>query len=65
MERTSQTSIIKSCIDSYLDKGLTDKIIILNEIVDELGVPRPTIRRIMKDLRIEHIKKAGILSGGF
>lgn len=55
----NQSTIIRQCILSYLQKGLTDKHDIIQKVVDELGVPRPTIRRVSRDLRnelVEYIK---------
>jgi len=58
---TTQSSIIRECILSYLRKGLTDKQDIYQKVVDELGVPRPTIRRIGRDLRNELVEFVKIL----
>ena len=61
MNRTNQSSIIKEAINSYLDKGLTDKQDIYSKVVEELGVPRPTVRRVARDLRNELLEKIQIL----
>ena len=61
MNRTNQSSIIKEAINSYLDKGLTDKQDIYSKVVDDLGVPRPTVRRVARDLRNELLEKIKIL----
>ena len=61
MNRTNQSSIIKNAINSYLDKGITDKQDIYSKVVDELGVPRPTVRRVARDLRNELLEKIKIL----
>lgn len=61
MTRTNQSTIIKQAINSYLDKGLTDKQDIYTKVVDELGVPRPTVRRVARDLRNELLAKIKIL----
>ncbi len=61
MNRTNQSSIIKDAINSYLDKGLTDKQDIYSKVVSELGVPRPTVRRVARDLRNELLEKIKIL----
>jgi len=55
------TSIITSCLEKYLDMGLTDKNEIYSKVIDELGVPRPTVRRIARDMRSEMIRKVRIL----
>ncbi len=61
MNRTNQSTVIKEAINSYLDKGLTDKQDIYTKVVDELGVPRPTVRRVARDLRNELLDKIKIL----
>ena len=61
MSRTNQSTIIKEAINSYLDKGVTDKQDIYTKVVDELGVPRPTVRRVARDLRTELLQKIQIL----
>ena len=44
-----------------MDKGVTDKQDIYTKVVDELGVPRPTVRRVARDLRTELLQKIKIL----
>lgn len=61
MNRTNQSSVIKQAINSYLEKGLTDKQDIYSKVVEELGVPRPTVRRVARDLRNELLAKIKIL----
>ncbi len=61
MNRTNQSTVIKEAINSYLNKGLTDKQDIYTKVVDELGVPRPTVRRVARDLRNELLDKIKIL----
>lgn len=61
MNRTNQSTIIKQAINSYLEKGLTDKQDIYSKVVEELGVPRPTVRRVARDLRNELVEKIQIL----
>jgi len=56
LNRTNQSTIIKEAINSYLDKGVTDKQDIYTKVVDELGVPRPTVRRVARDLRTELLR---------
>jgi len=38
-----------------------DKQDIYTKVVDELGVPRPTVRRVARDLRNELLEKIKIL----
>ncbi len=61
MNRTNQSTIIKEKINSFLDKGITSKNDIYTKVVDELGVPRPTVRRVARDLRNELLEKIKIL----
>ena len=61
MNRTNQSTVIKAAINSLLDKCVTDKQDIYTKVVDELGVPRPTVRRVARDLRNELLEKIQIL----
>lgn len=61
LNRTNQSSVIKEAINSYLDKGNTDKQDIYTKVVDDLGVPRPTVRRVARDLQTELLEKIKIL----
>ncbi len=61
VNRTNQSTVIKEAINSYLDKGLSDKQDIYTKVVDDLGVPRPTVRRVARDLRNELLDKIRIL----
>ena len=61
MNRTNQSTVIKEAINSYLNKGITDKQDIYTKVVDDLGVPRPTVRRVARDLRNELLDKIKIL----
>lgn len=61
MNRTTQSTNIKQAINNLLDKGFTDKQDIYTKVVEELGVPRPTVRRVARDLRNELVQKIKIL----
>ena len=61
MNRTNQSTVIKAAINTLLDNGVTDKQDIYTKVVDELGVPRPTVRRVARDLRNELLEKIQIL----
>ena len=61
MNRTNQSTVIKAAINTLLDNGITDKQAIYTKVVDELGVPRPTVRRVARDLRNELLEKISIL----
>ena len=58
---TNQTYIIKRAIEKLIDGGYTDKQKIYNEVVEKLGVPRPTVRRVARDLRNDLLKKIEVL----
>ena len=61
MNRTNQSTVIKETINSLLDEGATDKQDIYSKVVDKLGVPRPTVRRVARDLRNDLLAKIKIL----
>ena len=61
MNRTNQSAVIKEAINSFLDEGVTDKQDIYSKVVDKLGVPRPTVRRVARDFRNELLAKIKIL----
>ncbi len=61
MNRTNQSTVIKEAINSLLDEGVTDKQAIYSKVVDNLGVPRPTVRRVARDFRNELLTKIKIL----
>jgi hypothetical protein len=61
VNRTTQSTSIKQAINELLDKGITDKQDIYSKVVEELGVPRPTVRRVARDLRNELLQKIKIL----
>jgi|TARA_B100000678_G_scaffold240882_1_gene211712 hypothetical protein len=61
VNRTNQSTIIKETINSLLDEGVTDKQDIYSKVVDRLGVPRPTVRRVARDLRNDLLAKIKIL----
>lgn len=59
--KTNMTQVIEIALEQKLDAGLKDKNQIFGEIVDELGVPRPTVRRIARDLRNKYLDRVRIL----
>ena len=63
MNRTNQSSVIKEKINELLSPphNITDKQDIYSKVVDNLGVPRPTVRRVARDLRNELLTKIKIL----
>ncbi len=61
MNHPNQSTEIKKSIISFLHKGVKDKQDIYTKVVDELGVPRPTVRRVARDLRNELVAQINIL----
>jgi len=61
VNRTNQSTVIKETINSLLDDGVTDKQDIYSKVVDKLGVPRPTVRLVARDLRNDLLAKIKIL----
>ena len=57
----STTILIKQAIMDCLDKGMKDKSEIFSKIVEQFGIPRPTVRRVSRELREEMIQKVKIL----
>jgi predicted DNA-binding ArsR family transcriptional regulator len=57
----TQVSDVKREIERLIDAGMTDKTKIYDTVEDNLSVPRPTIRRIARTLRLELAKKAEII----
>ena len=62
MNRTNQSSVIKEKINELLSPphNITDKQVIYTK-VQELGFPRPTVRRVAGELRNELLAKIKIL----
>lgn len=61
MNKTKYSIIIESEVNKLLDSGLTDKQLIIQRVVENLGLPRPTIRRVIRDMRNDMMKKIKIL----
>ena len=57
----NQSETIKERIKYYLDLGLKDKMIIYSNVVDDLSVPRPSVRRVARDVRNEYLEKIKVL----
>ena len=60
-EKQLNKTVIKEAINSLLDDGITDKQDLYSKVVDKLGVPRPTVRRVARDFRNELLTKIKIL----
>ncbi len=57
----SQSQKIETAITQHLDNGMTNKSEIYTKVIEDLGVPRPTVRRIARDMRNEMVRKVRIL----
>ncbi len=63
--KTTQSSEIRQAIFKRLEKRMNDKQEIYSQVVEELNVPRPTVRRVSRDLKTELEKYAKILNNDF
>ena len=61
MKAANQNAIIKEKITSLIDEGVKDKQEIYTKVVEQLGYPRPTVRRVARELRNELLTKIKIL----
>lgn len=61
LNKTNSESIVIREVEKLLDAGLVNKNEIINKVVEATGVPRPTVRRIMRDLRNKMLRKVKIL----
>ncbi len=57
--------IVWDLTEHYLNEGMSDKFEIYTKIVECTGIPRPTIRRMVRDFRNNMIKKVKILEQGW
>lgn len=65
MNRTNMSAVIEVAIEQKLDRGIRDKQEIFSQVVTELNVPRPTVRRVARDLRIKYLDKVKVLQSDF
>jgi len=59
----NQSKQIETALIRQLDKGMTKKTEIYSKVVEELGIPRPTVRRVARDLRTKLQQRINILNG--
>lgn len=57
----TQANLIEKALDDLLDAGF-ELNVCYSTIVKNLGVPRPTVRRVARDYRIKLQKRCKILS---
>ncbi len=53
----SQDKIIESAIKKYISEGYTNKSEIYTMVVNDLDVPRPNVRRVASELKIDFTEK--------
>jgi len=58
---TNISELVEIALEKKLDAGMRDKQEIFTQIVEELNVPRPTVRRIARDLRNKYFERIKIL----
>jgi len=61
MSMTLITIAIKQKIEQLIEIGEKDKEVIYTRIIEDFGIPRPTLRRIARELRQEWANKIKIL----
>jgi len=61
MIHATQTSIVEQEILNCIKLGMKDKSEIYDVIVEKLKIPRPTIRRVSRNFRIDLIEIIKIL----
>ena len=52
---------VKQKIDQLIDIGEKDKDVIYNRIIEDFGIPRPTVRRIARELKQDWANKIKVL----
>lgn len=65
LNRTNLSSVIEVALEQKLDAGMRDKTEIFTQIVQELNVPRPTVRRIARDLRNKYVDRVRVLQSDY
>lgn len=59
----SQKRNVMNAINQKMENGMTDKQAIFSKVVEEMNVPRPTVRRCARDLKGELLSKIKVLNG--
>jgi DNA invertase Pin-like site-specific DNA recombinase len=52
-DKMNQKKIVKAEIIKLIQEGFVDKHQIYTKVVESLNVPRPTVRRIARELRLD------------
>jgi DNA invertase Pin-like site-specific DNA recombinase len=58
---TLVTIAVKEKIEQLIEIGEKDKEVIYKRIIEDFGIPRPTLRRIARELRQDWERKIKIL----
>jgi len=53
--------MIKTCIDNFINKGMTQKMTIFTRVAEEYGISISSVRKISRELRIDMLEKVAIL----
>ena len=61
MNRTNTSTIIETEVNRLLNAGMSDKKEIISKVVERTGLPRPTIRRVIRDMKVDLLRKLQIL----
>jgi len=61
MNKTNSEAVVIREVERLLDAGLVNKNEIIHKVIEETGIPRPTVRRIIRDMRNEMLRKIRIL----
>jgi len=61
MNMTLISYAVKQKIDQLIDIGEKDKDVIYNRIIEDFGIPRPTVRRIARELKQDWANKIKVL----
>ena len=62
LRKLKQQDAVKELVCKYIQSGVTDKQELYTKVVEDLGVARPTVRRIAAQLRKEMTAVVLILS---
>lgn len=61
MNAKNTNQLVTGKINFYLDAGFTSKDEIVTMIVEEFGLARSIVRRLMNDMKVDYQRKARVL----
>lgn len=62
---TKREPMVREIVERLLNEGYNDKQKIIQKTVELTNIPRPTIRRIIRDMRSEMVNKIKILQADY